>query len=118
MTKLEELRVAYGSATPGEWVTGKGGTAYYPLQIRCVSSDWDSLIAAFHSWDAQKESNANFIALAHNMMPTLLEAVDLLETLRYSMSQYDDGEWFLHEGGEDVVGKVDEFLEKLFELFR
>ena len=113
MTKLEELKAAYEAATPGEWVTGKGSTAYYPLQIRCVSSDWDSLIAAFHSWDAQKESNANFIALAHNLMPALLEAVDLLETLRYSMSQYDDGEWFLHEGGEDVVWKVDEFLEKL-----
>ena len=114
MTQLEELKAAYGAATPGEWVTGKnGGPAYYPLQIRCVSNDWDSLITAFHSWDAQKESNATFIALAHNLMPTLLEAVDLLETLRYSMSQYDDGEWFLHEGGEDVVRKVDEFLEKL-----
>lgn len=113
MPKLEQLKAAYEAAIHGEWVTGKGGTAYYPLQIRCVSGDWDSLIAAFHSWDAQKESNATFIALSHNLMPQLLEAVDLLETLRYSMSQYDDGEWFLHEGGEDVVGKVDEFLEKL-----
>ena len=86
MTKLEELKAAYGAGTPGEWVTGKGGTAYYPLQIRCVSSDWDSLIAAFHSWDAQKESNANFIALAHNLMPTLLEAVEALKA--YSNASY------------------------------
>ena len=43
----------------------------------------------------------------------LLAAVGTLETLRYSMSQYDDGEWFLHEGGEAVVGKVDALLEKL-----
>lgn len=113
MTKLEELKAAYEAATPGEWVTGKGGTAYYPLQIRCVSSDWDSLIAAFHSWDAQKESNAVFIALAHNLMPALLEAVNLLETLRYSMSQYDDGEWFLHEGSDELIAEVDDFLEKL-----
>lgn len=113
MTKLEELKAAYEAATPGEWATEKGGTAYYPLQIRSNTEDWDHFIVAFHSWESHREDNAKFIALAHNLMPTLLEAVDLLETLRYSMSQYDDGEWFLHDGGEDVVGKVDEFLEKL-----
>ena len=98
MTKLEELKAAYGSATTGEWVTGKGDTAYYPLQIRCVSSDWDSLIAAFHSWDAQKESNAKFIALAHNLMPTLLEAVELLETVGSARAcqdhEFDVDAWF------------------------
>ena len=44
---------------------------------------------------------------------TLLEAVDLLEILRYSMSQYDDGEWFLHEGADELIAQVDDFLEKL-----
>ena len=81
MTKLEELKAAYEDASTGEWVTGKGGTAYYPLQIRCDSGDWDSLIAAFHSWDAQKESNAKFIAIAHNLMPTLLDAVAALRAV-------------------------------------
>lgn len=99
MTQLEELKAAYGAATPGEWVTGKnGGTAYYPLQIRCVSNDWDSLITAFHSWDAQKESNATFIALSHNLMPQLLEAVDLLETVSSARSrqdhEFDTDDWF------------------------
>lgn len=98
MTKLEELKAALEAATPGEWVTGKGDTAYYPLQIRCVSSDWDRLIAAFHSWDAQKESNATFIALAHNLMPDLLEAIDLLETVSSARArqdhEFDVDAWF------------------------
>ena len=98
MTKLEELKAAYEATTHGKWVTGKGDTAYYPLQIRCVSSDWDSLIAAFHSWDAQKESNAKFIALAHNLMPALLEAIDLLETVSSARAcqdhEFDVDAWF------------------------
>ena len=52
-------------------------------------------------------------AYLDNLMPTLLEAVELLETLRYSMSQYDDGEWFLHEGSDELIANVDDFMEKL-----
>ena len=108
MTKFEELKAAYGAATPGEWVTGKGGTAYYPLQIRCVSSDWDSLIAAFHSWDAQKESNANFIALAHNLMPTLLEAAtELARFIDYLDTASGDGAY------EHEIQRALAILEKL-----
>ena len=108
MTKLEELKAAYEAATPGEWAApgfnSQGG------RVACLLDNPDGLRLVSGNF---KRPDAKFIALAHNMMPQLLEAVDLLETLRYSMSQYDDGEWFLHEGGEDVVGKVDEFLEKL-----
>ena len=50
---------------------------------------------------------------AKSLAPQLLEAVDLLETLRYSMSQYDDGEWFLHEGSDELITKVDDSLERL-----
>ena len=108
MTKLEELKAALETATHGEWVTGKGGTAYYPLQIRCVSGDWDSLIAAFHSWDAQKESNAEFIALAHNLMPTLLEAVEKLEYLNSLCSDYNEEYW-----ATSVCREVHALLEEL-----
>ena len=113
MIKLEELKAALEAATKGELATEKGGTAYYPLQIRSNTEDWDNFIVAFHSWESNREDNAHFITLSHNLMPTLLEAVDLLETLRYSMSQYDDGEWFLHEGSDELIAEVDDFLEKL-----
>ena len=119
MTKLEELKAAYEAATPGEWVTGKGGTAYYPLQIRCVSSDWDSLIAAFHSWDAQKESNANFIALAHNLMPQLLEAVETLRAIRARYEGEFDNKALMDKGAlltdpcEDMYTFAKDYLEKL-----
>lgn len=108
LEELEELEAAYGAATPGEWVTGKGGTAYYPLQIRCVSSDWDSLIAAFHSWDAQKESNAKFIALAHNLMPTLIEAAtELAKFIDYLDTASGDGAY------EHEIQRALAILEKL-----
>ena len=43
----------------------------------------------------------------------VLHAVNLLQTLRNNLSQYDDGEWFLHEGSDELITKVDDFLEKL-----
>ena len=107
-TKLEELKVAYEAATPGEWTApgfnSQGGKVAClldnPYGLRLVSGNF-------------KRTDATFIALAHNLMPALLEAVNLLETLRYSMSQYDDGEWFLHEWSDELIAKVDDFLEKL-----
>ncbi len=90
MGKLEELKAALEAATKGEWVTEKGGTAYYPLQIRSNTEGWDHFIVAFHSWESNREDNAHFIALAHNLMPTLLEAVELLEDVAMGNSEYDD----------------------------
>ena len=114
MTKFEELKAAYEAATPGEWES-KGFNDIGRYVETASAGEICSLKSGKYNDIPKSEyqHNAKFIALAHNLMPTLLEAVDLLETLRYSMSQYDDGDWFLHEGGEDVVGKVDEFLEKL-----
>ena len=98
MTKLKELQAAYEAATKGEWATEKGGTAYYPLQIRSNTEDWDHFIVAFHSWESHREDNAKFIALAHNMMPTLLEAIDLLETVSSARAcqdhEFDVDAWF------------------------
>ena len=83
MTKLEELKAAYEAAELGD-------------------CDLDEMVTPV----------AQFVFAAYNLMPQLLEAVDLLETLRYSMSQYD-GEWFLHEGSDELIAKVDDFMEKL-----
>jgi len=43
----------------------------------------------------------------------LLEAVELLKELRNSLSQYDDGEWYLHDGTEPRLDYIDEVLEEL-----
>ena len=43
----------------------------------------------------------------------LLEAVELLKELRNSLSQYDDGEWYLHDGTEPRLDYIDEVLKKL-----
>ena len=41
------------------------------------------------------------------------EAVSVLKTLRENMSQYDDGEWYLHDGCEPKLDYIDELLGKL-----
>ena len=122
MTKLEELKAAYAAATPDEWAV-KQEREYKACNSR-VLCDKGYIVAEGYSSDsattktynelwAEAEGNANFIALAHNLMPQLLEAVELLKELRNSLSQYDDGEWYLHDGTEPRLDYIDEVLEKL-----
>ena len=118
MTKLEQLKAAYEAATEGEWevnyaahvnVWKYGRNTFGCRYIAQCGHGLGSSVVEGES----NIHNARFIILAHNLMPTLIEAVNLLETLRYSMSQYDDGEWFLHEGSDELIAEVDDFLEKL-----
>ncbi len=70
MTKLEELKAAYEAATPGEWwedddgfvAAGHGDSYRTVADARCD-------VAPF------SDANTEFIALAHNNMAALLEAV-------------------------------------------
>ena len=70
MTKLDELRQAFSQVTPGEWwedddgfvAAGHGDSYRTVADARCD-------VAPF------SDANTEFIALAHNMMPQLLEAV-------------------------------------------
>ena len=70
MTKLNELKVAFGAATPGEWwedddgfvAAGHGDSYRTVADARCD-------VAPF------SDANTEFITLAHNLMPQLLEAV-------------------------------------------
>ncbi len=70
MTKLEELKAAYVAATPGEWwedddgfvAAGHGDSYRTVADARCD-------VAPF------SDANTEFIALAHNNMAALLEAV-------------------------------------------
>ena len=79
---IEKLRAAYAAATPGPWqerfVTGliygtdEDGGAYLVCD---VAGDRD------YEPNEQDMKNAEFIALAHKMMPELLDAVFRLEGL-------------------------------------
>ena len=78
MSKLEELRQAFSLATPGVWLS-KDDHAPNMAAVGTGEGCWLGLAQMFG--DTQKEANANatFIALAHNNMAALLEAVEILE---------------------------------------
>ena len=99
MTQLEELKFAHKMTTQGEWAV-KQEREYKACNSR-VLCDKGYTVAQGYSSDtshgktyrelwAEAEGNTNFIALAHNLMPTLLEAIDLLEDVAMGNSEYDD----------------------------
>ena len=76
MTNLEELKAAYVAATPGEWREDDDGFI--------VSGNWDdykTVVDARCDKEPFADANTAFIALAHNLMPTLLEAVGVLKQI-------------------------------------
>ena len=84
MNKLEELKAAYEAATPGEWEVDSG-THVAAWKYGKDTFGCRSIAKCGHglgSTVVQGESNvinATFIALAHNNMAALLEAVEILE---------------------------------------
>ena len=103
MTKLEELKVAYEAATPGEWwedddgfvAAGHGDSYRTVADARCD-------VAPF------SDANTEFIALAHNMMPQLLEAVGLLEDLTSTIRFAPNG-----IATTKCIARIDTIMEKL-----
>ena len=92
MPKLEQLKAALEAATPEEWweddgfvAAGHGDTYRTVADARCD-------VAPF------SDANTEFIILAHNLMPTLLEAIDLLETVSSARAcqdhEFDVDAWF------------------------
>ena len=87
MSKLEELNAAYAASTQGEWSTYApcSGQDGFPdnYNIGCDTETRSTYVAsvpgaAHYAWS---QNNAKFITLAHNMMPDLLKAVELLKDL-------------------------------------
>lgn len=74
MTKLEELKAAYEAATPGEWLS-KDDHAPNMAAVGTGVAGWLGLAQMFGDTQKEANSNATFIALAHNNMAALLEAV-------------------------------------------
>ena len=118
MTKLEELKAAYAAATPGEPIQvdvwkgddHNGATVFYgvpdddgdlPYEQVLLEQDFDNL------YD-NSPSLIEFFALAHNLMPTLLEAVlELNRFIEYLDMASGDGAY------EGEIQRAIELLEKL-----
>ena len=86
MTKLDELKAAYEAATLGEWIS-QDDRAPNMAAVGTGEGGWLGLAQMFG--DTQKEANANatFIALSHNAMPTLLDAVEQRDELMVALGQ-------------------------------
>ena len=76
MTKLEELKAAFEAAAPGNWtapgLNSQGG------EVACLLDNPNGLRLVSGNFN---RPDAEFIALAHNLMPDLLQAADLLDEL-------------------------------------
>ena len=103
-----------GAATPGEWsvyVPDQGQDGYPDsLSIGCDTPTRSTYLASIpggvhYPW---AESNAGFIALAHNLMPALLDAViELTKFIDYLDTASGDGAY------EHEIQRALAILEKL-----
>jgi hypothetical protein len=78
MNKLDELKAALAAATPGEWAVdnNKNALAFPGFEVRSTGTIPSKVLAI-----AAPESDAHLIALMHNMLPDLLEAVTVVEAI-------------------------------------
>ena len=76
MTKIEELKFALLQATPGEWDTRRHATPDYAPQHGVYAGDSAKDLAVVF-----READSDFIALAHNLMPQILEAMEVLKAV-------------------------------------
>ena len=99
MTKLEQLKVAYEAATPGEWRPLLEGSEVPQEYVALIGDCGACGVSTELPLGDQCNSDSAFIALAHNMMPTLLEAIDLLETVSSARAcqdhEFDVDAWFV-----------------------
>lgn len=113
MTKLEELKAAFEAATKGEWeVNSETHITLWDIgkaRFGCRSiAHTGHGVGANQPQNDENCSNATFIALAHNLMPTLLEAVDELSRfVEYLDTASGDGAY------EHEIQRAITILEKL-----
>ena len=92
VTKLEELKAAYEATAQGE--------RYSTGVVVCVQAEggMDYLLRGCHADGIKNDPEVQFAAIAHNLMSTLLEAVELLETVSSARAcqdhEFDVDAWF------------------------
>ena len=105
MKKLEELRKALEAATPGEW-------DYAIIKTDCPSRSLvtkqfgDELLRHKGGVSARAQHDVLFIALAHNMMPTLLEAVEALKAYNNASDFQFATDSALHDNARAILEKL------------
>ena len=101
MTKLAELKAAYAASTQGEWVApgfnSQGG------EVACLLANHDGLRLVSGNF---KRPDAKFIALAHNNMPTLLEAVEALKAYSNASDLQFATDSTLHDNARAILEKL------------
>lgn len=128
MTKLEQLKAAYEAATPGEWRPCREHEAFdgpmfdiddderqeyesRPFVRICAAP---GNVTTNHDLFVFKPGNAELIALAHNTIPLLLEAVELLRSNHKLLGQVLDSTCYgLDEGQQGTDNATSDLLEKL-----
>lgn len=120
MNKIDELKAALEAATPGVWTSGgapKCGYGWIDAEphLKCTFGQRRQIMSGQYGCMAD---DAAFIALAHNLMPALLEAVDTLKAIRARINgEFDSPELvrmgpLLADTQSDVVHFCNVTLEK------
>ena len=107
MTELEELKAALEAATPGRWAYDDDGFVYGDMDDTQPTGGGYIVSDPHSSPEAdidEREGNGKFITLAHNLMPTLLEAVEAAQNLVAMKGRYNT---------EIAYGRLEQTLEKL-----
>lgn len=107
MSKIEELRAAYGAATPGTWNV-KSLYVFSTHTVTDGEDEWEPVICvADDDEPTNYEANARLIAIMHRNMPVLLEAVEVMLALG---DAYDIGQ---PATKTSAIGKYRAIKEKL-----
>lgn len=81
---LEKLKAAYAATTPGEWEYSDDMSA-----VVVFAEHRFKAVADFGKIDGSAP-DANFIALAHNVMPKILKVLEFLETVSGITTEAED----------------------------
>lgn len=97
MSKIKELKAAFEASTPGEWEAqdNANAVAYAGWELANISEVPQSVFAV-----AMPEHEAKFIALAHNLMPQLLAAAEMVRRARSLIAEAVDVHIYNVENGE------------------
>ena len=102
MTKLAELKAAFEAATPEDW-TLFGGAVCKGRSTITIAQCYQTAV------EDEWKRNSEFIALSHNNMAALLEAVERLEAMQRVIGELASTNPFLR----DVFDTNKAVLEKL-----
>lgn len=84
MSRIEELRAAYAATAQRHWEVLPTCGIPHVVRLTENGADVETLAACCSTRCAE------FIALAHNLMPQLLEAMELVQSASYGNTEYED----------------------------